>query len=96
MLFPLVKLIVFDYFPFRDNKNFVQRIKPLYLCTEKEVATYAFVNNLLDDFVECPNISKSYRAQIRDMLNDFESQFPGTKYSIVNSFLQILPNLKQS
>jgi len=77
------------------NEQFVQRIKPLYLCTEKEVTTYAFVNNILDNFIECPNIGKSYRAQVRDMLNDFEAKFPGTKYSIVNSFLQILPDLKQ-
>jgi tRNA-5-methyluridine54 2-sulfurtransferase len=78
----------------RDN-SFVQRIKPLYLCTEKEVTAYAFINNLLDTFTECPNVSKSYRAQVRDMLNDLEAKFPGTKYSIVNSFLQILPDLKE-
>jgi len=78
-----------------ENKNFVQRIKPLYLCTEKEVTTYAFINNILDKFIECPNIGKSYRAQVRDMLNDFEAKFSGTKYAIVNSFLQILPDLKQ-
>lgn len=77
------------------NKNFVQRIKPLYLCTEKEVATYAFINNLLDSYSECPNVIKSYRAQVRDSLNDLEAKFPGTKYSIVNSFLQILPSLKE-
>ena len=29
------------------------------------------------------------------MLNDFEQKFPGTKYSIVNSFLQVLPLLKE-
>ena len=79
----------------KENKSFVQRIKPLYLCTEKEVTTYAFINNLLDKFSECPNVAKSYRAQVRDMLNDFEQKFPGTKYSIVNSFLHTLPNLKQ-
>ncbi|MBI2652342.1 TIGR00269 family protein [Candidatus Woesearchaeota archaeon] len=78
----------------QDGK-FVQRIKPLYLCTEKEVTAYAFMNGLLDDFAECPNASQSFRAQVRDMLNDFENKFPGTKYSIVNSFLQILPLLKQ-
>jgi tRNA-5-methyluridine54 2-sulfurtransferase len=79
----------------KQNKSFVQRIKPLYLCTEKEVTTYAFINNILDEFNECPNVSKSYRAQIRDMLNDLEAKFSGTKYSIVNSFLQIQPDLKQ-
>jgi uncharacterized protein (TIGR00269 family) len=79
----------------KNNKGMVQRIKPLYLCTEKEVTTYAFINNILDEFNECLNITQSYRAQIRDMLNDLEEKFQGTKYSIVNSFLQILPDLKQ-
>jgi|TARA_B100000315_G_C14576633_1_gene588233 uncharacterized protein (TIGR00269 family) len=77
------------------NEWFVQRIKPLYLCTEKEVTTYAFINKILDEFNECPNIAKSYRAEIRDMLNDLEAKFPETKHAIVNSFLQILPDLKQ-
>ncbi len=78
-----------------DNKDFVQRVKPLYLCTEKEVTAFAFVNGLLDTFTECPNAVQSYRAQVRDMLNEMEQKFPGTKYSIVNSFLQTLPFLKQ-
>src|SRR3989338_11600834 len=37
----------------KSNELFVQRIKPLYLCAEKEVTLYAFVNNILDDFIEC-------------------------------------------
>lgn len=77
------------------DEKFVQRIKPLYLCTEKEVTTYAFINGLLDEFTECPNVPQSFRAQVRDMLNDMEQKFPGTKYSIVNSFLVTLPLLKQ-
>lgn len=77
------------------NKNFVQRVKPLYLCTEKEVTVYAFINNFMDDFNECPNVAKSYRAQVRDMLNNFENENPGTKYAIINSFLQVLPGLKE-
>lgn len=78
----------------QDDK-FVQRIKPLYLCTEKEVTTYAFINGLLDGFNECPNVPQSFRAQVRDMLNNLENKYPGTKYSTVNSFLQTLPLLKQ-
>ena len=77
-----------------QNDKFVQRIKPLYLCTEKEVTTYAFLNGLLDNFNECPNAVHSFRAQVRDTLNELENKFPGTKYSIVNSFLQTLPYLK--
>lgn len=78
-----------------QDEKFVQRIKPLYLCTEKEVTTYAFINGLLDNFTECPNVPQSFRAQVRDMLNNLEQKFPGTKYSTVNSFLQTLPLLKQ-
>ncbi len=77
------------------SKLFVPRIKPLYLCTEKEVTTYAFINGLLDNFNECPNAVQSYRAKVRDTLNSLEQEFSGTKYSIVNSFIQILPLLRQ-
>lgn len=79
----------------KKNRAFVPRIKPLYLCSEKEVATYAFINGILDDFTECPNVVKSYRAQVRDMLNNFENNNLGTKNAIVNSFLEILPELKE-
>ena len=78
-----------------NSEKFIPRIKPLYLCTEKEVTTYAFINNLLDNFNECPNAIHSFRAQVRDTLNDLENKFSGTKYSIVNSFLQTLPYLKE-
>ena len=79
----------------QNETLFVQRIKPLYLCTEKEVTTYAFINGLLDEFAECPNVVQSFRAKVRDMLNEMENKFSGTKYSIVNSFLQTLPFLKE-
>ena len=78
-----------------QDKNFVQRIKPLYLCPEKEVTAYAFLNGMLDDFNECPNAVHSFRAQVRDMLNSMEQKFQGTKYSILNSFLETLPLLKE-
>ena len=78
-----------------NDDKFVQRIKPLYLCMEKEVTTYAFINGLLDKFNECPNVVHSFRAQVRDMLNGMEQKFPGTKHGIVNSFLETLPMLKE-
>ncbi len=77
-----------------DDPKFVRRIKPLYFLTEKEVATFAFLNGILDKFVECPNAELGYRASVRDMLNDFDERYPGTKYNIVSSFLAMLPALK--
>lgn len=79
-----------------DDPKFVRRIKPLYFLSEKEVATYAFLNGILDKFVECPNAVLGYRNSIRDWLNEFERKFPGTKYNIVASFLSTLDGLRES
>lgn len=77
-----------------DNPSFIRRIKPLYFMPEKEVATYAFLKNFPIDYKECPYSSEAYRLHVRDMLNDIEHKYPGTKHSIVNSFMTILPLLK--
>lgn len=79
----------------KDQKGFIPRIKPLYLCTEKEVTTYAFLKGILDTFTECPNASQAYRAEVRETLNQMELKYPGTKYSLINSFLETLPMLRE-
>ena len=78
------------------DKGFIPRIKPLYLVTEKEVMTYAFLKNIANTFVECPYEQESYRSDVRDMLNNFEANYPGTKHSVITSFLEVLPLLKES
>ena len=78
-----------------DHEGFVRRIKPLYFLTEKEIMTYAFVKGLVREFNECPYNKESYRNQVREMLNHFEELYPGTKNSIVRSFLEILPTLQK-
>ncbi len=78
-----------------DHESFVRRIKPLYFMSEKEIMTYAFIKGLTRDFNECPYNGESYRNQVREMLNNFEELYPGTKHSIVNSFMEILPVLQK-
>ncbi len=78
-----------------ENEKFVPRVKPLYFITEKESRLYAFLKKFKVDFVECPNTHLSFRQDIRDMLNEFEAKFPGAKNGIVNSFMEILPELKK-
>ena len=68
-------------------QGFTRRVKPLYFCTEKEVMTYAFLQGLLDTFVECPNIGESYRHLIRDELNEYARTHPGIKERILRRFL---------
>ncbi len=76
------------------DKNFAQRIKPLYFCTEKENMIYSFIHKIVPGYVECPN-QASYRFAIRDFLNKFEAKNPGVKQAIVKSFLATLPILKK-
>lgn len=78
-----------------EDRRFTPRVKPLYLCSEKEVATYAFLQGFSIKFTECPNAAQSFRATIRDMLNGLEAKNPGTKLGIVHSFLKMAPLLKQ-
>ncbi|MBU2496645.1 MAG: TIGR00269 family protein [Nanoarchaeota archaeon] len=77
-----------------EDESFAQRIKPLYLCTEKENMIYSFIHNIVPHYTECP-YQESYRFTIRDFLNKFEAKNPGIKNSIVKSFLEFLPLLKK-
>jgi tRNA-5-methyluridine54 2-sulfurtransferase len=78
-----------------SHEGFVQRVKPLYLCTEKECALYSLLMGFGVSFNECPYVADAYRADIRDMLNMYESGRKGTKLNIVGSFLEFLPELKK-
>ena len=77
------------------NEKFIIRIKPLYLMTELETATYAHLRNLTTKFNECKYVSDSLRDNVREFLNNFEERYPGTKNAIIQSFLEILPLLKE-
>lgn len=77
------------------DKKFIPRIKPLYFMAEKEVMLYAYIKGFSSEFTECPNSKFSYRGEIRDLLNGLEKKHPGTKYGIVNSYLEIMPLLKE-
>jgi len=78
----------------KRDKKFIKRIKPLYFITEKEVTAYSFLMGFMDKFNECPYNPDSYRGKVRDMINDFEAKYPGTKHGIITSFMELLPVLK--
>ena len=79
--------------PPRVLEGLVLRAKPLRNIPEKEVALYALVNKLPVDFSECPYAHEAMRGEIRDILNDFEVNHPGTKYSLLSGFDKMLPLL---
>lgn len=77
------------------DKNFVIRVKPLYLCTEKEVETYSKLMKFPVKYGECPCASDSFRFSVKKMLNELEKKYPSVKYNTLNYFLEIQPLLQK-
>lgn len=78
------------------QEGMVLRIKPLRSIPEKEVALYAFLNNLPLSTDECPYSNEALRNEIREMLNNYEVDHPGTKYSLLRGFESVARALPSS
>ncbi|VVB59233.1 tRNA 2-thiocytidine biosynthesis protein TtcA [uncultured archaeon] len=76
-----------------QDRRFVPRIKPLREVPEKEVALYAILKGLNPDLAECPYAEESFRWDVRNILNELEAKYPGTKYSVLRTFDRIKPAL---
>jgi uncharacterized protein (TIGR00269 family) len=81
--------------PSCSQEGLVPRIKPLVDVPEREVALYAFIKKLPFYMGECPYARESLRGEIKDVLNDFEFKHPGTKYSIMRGFGNMVDCLKE-
>jgi len=79
-----------------EHGSFVQRVKPLYFCPEKEVRLYTILKGWQIQFTECPYSHTGFRHDVQEMLNDMEQKYPGTKQGIINSFLSLMPLLKET
>jgi uncharacterized protein (TIGR00269 family) len=77
------------------DKKFVQRVKPLYFCTEKEVVAYVVLKEIKTDFSRCPYANTAFRETIRSELNVLEKSHKGYKLNFIKSFLKQLPKLKE-
>lgn len=76
------------------DEMFIPRIKPLYLCTEKEVRLYTILKGFDVGYDECPYSKDSFRSNLADTLNTLEDKHPGVKSSLVNFYLQIQQTLR--
>lgn len=78
------------------DKKFVPRIKPLYFCTNEEVARYSRIKKFPVLYDPCPCSIGTYRVDVRKWLAEIEKKFPGIKNNIVNNFLEVLPAIKKN
>lgn len=77
------------------DMGFVRRVKPLYLCSEKETRLYTILNGIDVHFSECPYAVRSFRHSVGYELNKLEEREPGAKLGLIKSFLSMLPGLKE-
>jgi uncharacterized protein (TIGR00269 family) len=75
--------------PVAKSPRFVPRIKPLMLTPEKENAIYAMLRGIEIEHVQCPYARFAFRGHVRKMLNESEERYPGTKFKVVNAFLDM-------
>lgn len=79
----------------KNFKEFAPRIKPLYETPEEEIILFAEMNEI--NYYKgqcCPFRWMAKRNMFRKMLDEFEMKFPGTKYSILQSFQTIKPRIQ--
>lgn len=80
--------------PLVQSRLFVPRIKPFREIPEREIGLYALLNGLEIQENECPFI-EGPRFKVRDFLNTLEAESPGTKFSVLNTFLRLAPGIRE-
>jgi tRNA-5-methyluridine54 2-sulfurtransferase len=71
-----------------EREGLVKKVKPLHRLSERETATYAFLQGI--DYVveECPLVAGNTQLKYKDAMNQLESGSPGTKASFYLGYLQ--------
>ena len=72
-----------------EREGFVKRIKPLIFNLEKECALYCELKDIPYYRGECPYSKESFRGEIKNLLNSTEEKFPGIKFNLLNSYLEL-------
>jgi len=79
-----------------SQKGFVQRVKPLYLCSGEEIVLYARLKNIPASAVICPLRGSTIRVEIRNFLNKMQCKHHEIKNAIVKCYLELAPILKKA
>jgi uncharacterized protein (TIGR00269 family) len=70
-----------------------KKVKPLFLCSERESAAYAIMNGIDYVYEECPFSMRAKSITYKGMLNTLEETSPGTKLMFVKGYLKTLKDV---
>lgn len=77
------------------HKDFIPRIKPLYFCTNEETEMFTKLKGIKVLYRPCPHRKDSFRMYIDRKLEEIEKDYPGTKTSIIQNMIKIIPMLRK-
>jgi len=69
------------------HDKFVRKVKPLYLTSELETATFSFMRGIAYVVEECPNAAGATQLTYKAALDRLEDVSPGTKVGFVRDFV---------
>lgn len=72
-----------------ESDGFVRKIKPLALCSEEEIESYANVMNIDHVGKGCPLSEGATSHFYKAILNQIEEKMPGTKLRFYKNFLKV-------
>jgi uncharacterized protein (TIGR00269 family) len=80
---------------FRKDRLFVERIKPLYFCTNAQTRAYSEAMGFPVVYEPCPCSEGVFRRRIRKQLAGLEKDYPDIRLNLVRNFLSELPALRK-
>ncbi|MDA4128344.1 MAG: TIGR00269 family protein [Thaumarchaeota archaeon] len=78
---------------YSDDSFPIRRVKPFMEIYEEELALFAFLSGIPFQSVSCPYMHEGLRSEVRDYLNEMETNHPGMKNVLLRSSLQVVSKL---
>jgi len=80
-----------------QDSKFVQRIKPLYFCTNKEIKRYTQEMGWDKEIVyePCPCSVGAFRRDVRSLIAELEKKNPKIKHNLVAKLQDMLPTIRE-
>jgi uncharacterized protein (TIGR00269 family) len=67
-----------------------RKVKPLFLCSEREMAAYALISQIDYIYEECPFSVGAKSLTYKAILNNLEETSPGTKLQFIKGYLKMV------
>lgn len=71
-----------------EGIHLAKKVKPFFLCTEKETAAYALMSDIDYVYDECPYSIGAKTLMYKGLLNEIEDESPATKLAFVKGYLK--------